>query len=72
MDDSFLTERPSENRIREAVGLDVSQFIVACPMDMTMYSDAAKTTGNDGRLAVRDVTLLVAEAMVSATEEVTV
>ena len=72
MDDSFLTERPSENRIREAAGLDVSQFIVACPKDVTMYSDAAKTTGNDGRLAVRDITLLVAEAMAPATEEVAV
>ena len=72
MDDSFLAERPSENRIREAVSLDVSQFIVACPKDVTMYSDAAKTTGNDGRLAVRDITLLVAEATVPATEEVAV
>jgi len=72
MDDSFLAERPSENRIREAVSLDVSQFIVACPKDMTMYSDAAKTTGNDGRLAVRDITMLVAEAMLPATEEVAV
>ncbi len=44
--------------------LDVSQFIVACPKDVTMYSDAAKTTGNDDRLAVRDITLLVEEALV--------
>ena len=50
----------------------MSQFIVACPKDVTMYSDAAKTTGNDGRLAVRDITLLVAEAMAPATEEVAV
>lgn len=63
MDDSFLAERPSENRIREAVTLDVSQFVVACPKDVTMYTDAAKTTGHDDRLAVRDITLLVAEAM---------
>ncbi len=69
MDDSGLTERPSENRIKEAMQLDVSQFIVACPKDVcpkdvTMYSDAAKTTGNDDRLAVRDITLLVEEALV--------
>lgn len=63
MDDSFLTERPSENRIKEAVTLDVSQFVVACPKDVTMYSDAAKTTGHDDHLSVRDITLLVAEAM---------
>ncbi|MGE5132406.1 MAG: heterodisulfide reductase-related iron-sulfur binding cluster [Gemmatimonadota bacterium] len=68
MDDSFLTERPSENRIKEAVTLDVSQFVVACPKDVTMYSDAAKTTGHDGTLAVRDITLLVAEAMAEPAE----
>ncbi|HET9081512.1 MAG TPA: (Fe-S)-binding protein, partial [Trebonia sp.] len=69
MDDSFLAERPSENRIKEAALLDVSQFIVSCPKDVTMYSDAAKTTGHDGTLAVRDITLLVAEAMAPVTEE---
>lgn len=77
MDDSGMTERPSENRIREAMQLDVSQFIVACPKDVTMYSDAAKTTGSDDRLAVRDITLLVEEALVrpagaDAPEELTV
>jgi Fe-S oxidoreductase len=68
MDDSFMTERPSENRIAEAAALNVSQFIVACPKDVTMYSDAAKTTGHDGTLAVRDITLLVAEAMTHPAE----
>jgi Fe-S oxidoreductase len=64
MDDSFLAERPSENRIREAVALDVSEFVVACPKDVTMYTDAAKTTGHSDALTVRDITLLVAEALV--------
>jgi Fe-S oxidoreductase len=59
MDDSFLTERPSENRIKEAVTLDVGHFVVSCPKDMTMYSDAAKTTGNDDRLTVLDIARLV-------------
>lgn len=63
MDDSALTERPSENRIREAVALDIAYFVVACPKDVTMYSDAVKTTGHDDRLAVRDITLLVQEAL---------
>jgi hypothetical protein len=30
---------------------------------MTMFSDAAKTTRADDRLAVRDITLLIDEAM---------
>jgi Fe-S oxidoreductase len=72
MDDSHLAERPSENRIREAAGLGVGQFIVACPKDVTMYSDAAKTTGHDGTLAVRDIASLVAEAMAPASEEAAV
>ncbi len=64
MDDSMLTERPSENRIREAALLDVGYFVVSCPKDMTMYSDAAKTTGNDATLTVLDITRLVDEALV--------
>ena len=63
MDDSFLTERPSENRIREAAELDVNYFVVSCPKDVTMYSDAAKTTGHDGALTVQDITQLVAAAV---------
>ncbi len=59
MDDSGLTERPAVNRIHEATTLDVSHFVVSCPKDMTMYSDAAKTTGNDERLTVLDIVRLV-------------
>jgi Fe-S oxidoreductase len=66
MDDSGLSERPSENRIREAAALDVGRFVVACPKDFTMYSDAAKTTGHDEGLAVVDLVQLVEEAAVPA------
>lgn len=63
MDDSFLTERPSENRIKEAATLDVGHFVVSCPKDLTMYSDAAKTTGHDERLTVLDIARLVEMAV---------
>jgi len=65
MDDSDLEERPAENRIREAVALgeDVRFFVVSCPKDMVMYSDAVKTTGNEGRLEVVDIAQLVERAM---------
>jgi Fe-S oxidoreductase len=65
MDDSDLEERPSENRIREAVALgeDVKFFVVACPKDMVMYSDAVKTTGNEGRIEVVDIAQLIERAM---------
>ena len=66
MDDSGLTERPSESRIREAATLDVERFVVSCPKDFTMYSDAAKTTGHDDRLRVMDLVQLVEEALVSS------
>jgi Fe-S oxidoreductase len=61
-------ERPSENRIREAVGLDaVDYFVVACPKDVTMYEDAIKTSGNAERIELREVTELVEEALVAST-----
>ena len=63
MDDSMLKERPSESRISEALGLGVGQFVVACPKDLTMFSDAVKTVQADDRLVVRDITLLVQEAI---------
>ncbi|HEV3364708.1 MAG TPA: (Fe-S)-binding protein, partial [Acidimicrobiia bacterium] len=63
MDDSNLTERPSENRIREAVAVGVDTFVVACPKDMTMYTDAAKTTGHEDTMAVVDVVQLLDAAL---------
>ena len=63
-------ERPAENRIKEALTTFETNrsekkqlFIVTCPKDMIMYSDAVKTTGNEGRIEVRDLILLVAEAV---------
>jgi Fe-S oxidoreductase/nitrate reductase gamma subunit len=64
MDDSDLEERPAENRIREAVALgdDVNYFVVSCPKDMIMYSDAVKTTGNEGQIEVVDIAQLIYQA----------
>ena len=62
-------ERPSENRIREAVSLpDVELFVVSCPKDVTMYEDAIKTSGNGERLELREVTELIEEALVKSPE----
>jgi Fe-S oxidoreductase/nitrate reductase gamma subunit len=58
-------ERPSENRIREAVALpDVELFVVACPKDVTMYEDAIKTSGNADRIELRELTELIEQAAV--------
>ncbi len=60
-------ERPSENRIREAVSLPaVELFVVACPKDVTMYEDAIKTSGNADKLELRELTELIEEAAVPA------
>lgn len=64
MAEGEVKERPSESRIREAAFLSgVTDFIVACPKDVTMYRDAVKTTGFEDRLVVRDIIELVAESM---------
>jgi Fe-S oxidoreductase len=63
--------RPSEIRIREALTvLDGSGlprptplFIVACPKDVAMFSDAVKTSGNEDKLVVKDIIELVTEAL---------
>jgi len=64
MEEGEVEERPSEARIREAVALGgVQVFVVACPKDLTMYQDAAKTTGYEDRIAVKDLIELVHEAL---------
>ena len=60
-------ERPSENRIREAVSLpEIEVFVVACPKDVTMYEDAIKTSGNAGRIELRELTELIEAALLPA------
>jgi Fe-S oxidoreductase len=55
--------RPSESRVKEAAALGVATLVVACPKDYVMFADALKTTGLEGRLAVKDLAELVAEAV---------
>ena len=58
-----MKQRPSENRIEEALLTGANYFTVACPKDMTMYSDAVKTSGNEEKMVVRDLIDYVFEAM---------
>ena len=61
MDDSAMTERPSENRIKEALALgDVDTFVVCCPKDLVMYSAAVQNLGVQDRIVVRDISELIA------------
>jgi Fe-S oxidoreductase len=41
----------------------VDTFVVACPKDYVMFTDAVKTSGNEGRIVVRDIAELVEEAL---------
>ena len=44
MEDSAMTERPAESRVREAAALPgVTALVTACPKDLVMYRDALKT-----------------------------
>jgi Fe-S oxidoreductase len=64
MEEGEMTERPSESRIQEAAALaGVTDFVVACPKDVTMFRDAVKTTGYEARLVVKDLIQLVHEAL---------
>ena len=55
-DDSGVTERPSENRIKEALALgDARAFVVACPKDTVMYTAAVQALGVEDRIAILDV-----------------
>ncbi len=59
-----VKERPAENRVREAAALqDVATLVVTCPKDIAMFRDAVKTTGNEGKLEVKDLAELVWEAV---------
>jgi len=63
-DQPGVKERPAENRIREAVSLHgVETFVVSCPKDTVMFQDALKTTGNEGKLIVKDISELLYEAI---------
>jgi Fe-S oxidoreductase len=63
MQEAHMKERPAESRIREAVALGVDTFVVACPKDISMFKDAVKTTGNEGKIVVKDVTEMVYEGV---------
>jgi Fe-S oxidoreductase len=66
MPDPVGKEKPAQIRIREAAqiaGLEV--FVVACPKDLTMFEDAVKTTGNEGRMVVRELIELIEQCTVN-------
>jgi Fe-S oxidoreductase len=59
----FTTERLSERRVREAVETGADILAICCPYEVSRFEDAVKSTGNDGKLIVRDIAELLDEAM---------
>jgi Fe-S oxidoreductase/nitrate reductase gamma subunit len=58
-----VTERPAELRVKEAASLeDVGVLVVSCPKDLVMFQDAVKTADLEGKLIVKDLIELIAEA----------
>ena len=65
--DGFMSdhvdERLSENRVKEAVETGADLLVVCCPYEVSRFEDAVKSTGNDGKLLVKDIAELIVEAM---------
>jgi Fe-S oxidoreductase len=61
-------DKPAHNRMREAAAINGLQvYVVCCPKDLTMFEDALKATGNEGKFVVRELIELVQEALVQPT-----
>jgi Fe-S oxidoreductase len=69
--DPVGSEKPAQNRMKEAAaipGLEV--YVVSCPKDLTMFEDALKTTGNEGKFVVKELIELIREAVPARRAEV--
>ncbi|MBI3732608.1 MAG: (Fe-S)-binding protein [Chloroflexi bacterium] len=55
--------RLSERRVQEAVEYGASLLSVCCPYEVSRFEDGVKSTGNDGKLIVRDIIEMIDEAM---------
>jgi Fe-S oxidoreductase len=68
MNEAGIQERPSENRIKEALELPgVTHYVVSCPKDMVMYSAAVASLGVEDRIKVVDLSDLVLMAVGTST-----
>ena len=58
-----VNERLSENRVIEAVETGADVLVVCCPYEVSRFEDAVKSTGNEGKLLVKDIAELIDETM---------
>jgi Fe-S oxidoreductase len=65
--DPVGSEKPAQNRIKEAAAIPgIEVYVVSCPKDLTMFEDALKTTGNEGKFVVKELIELIREAIPAA------
>ena len=62
----YVSMRLSEERVTEAVETGADVLAVCCPYEVSRFEDAVKSTGNEGKLVVKDIIELVTESMGSA------
>ena len=55
--------RLSDQRVRQAIDCGADTLAVSCPYELARFEDAAKVTGLEERLKVRDISELLAESM---------
>ncbi len=55
--------RTTEWRVKEAIASGAQVLAVACSYETPRFEDAVKSTGNEGKLVVKDVVELLAEAI---------
>ena len=58
-----VTMRLSDQRVIEAVETGADVLAVCCPLEVSRFEDAVKSTGNEGKLVVKDIIELVVESM---------
>lgn len=58
-----VKERLSESRVKEAVETGADVLAVCCPYEVSRFEDAVKSTGNEGKLMVKDIVELMEEAL---------
>ena len=56
-------QRLAEISIKDAVEMGVDVIATACPFCLLNLEDAVKTTGNEGKVEVKDIMELVSEAI---------
>lgn len=56
-------ERLSDRRIAQALSTGAGVLAVSCPFETSRFEDALKSTGNEGKMVVKDILELLDESI---------